>query len=79
MAKTPADFAIMRKFGQCVRAARDARGWSQEKLAEHVGVDRTTVGKIEQGKGNPTLLKINRIARALEQSFADFFPCRAKP
>jgi transcriptional regulator with XRE-family HTH domain len=67
----------MREFGECVRAARDAREWTQEQLAEHAGMDRTTVSKIERGKGNPTLLKINRIARALEKS--DFFPCLPEP
>lgn len=79
MAKSPADYAVMRKFGERVHAARNARKWSQETLAEHAGTDRTTVGKIEQGKGNPELLTINKIALALELTFNDFFPCRAEP
>jgi transcriptional regulator with XRE-family HTH domain len=79
MAKSPADFAVMGKFGELVHAARDARKWTQEDLAGHAGVDRTTVGTIEQGKGNPELLTINKIALALELSFSDFFPCRAEP
>lgn len=78
MAKSPEDLVVMRQFGECVRAARDARDWTQEELAEHTGMDRTTISKIERGKGNPTLLKINRIALALERSFAEF-PCLIGP
>jgi transcriptional regulator with XRE-family HTH domain len=78
MAKSPADFAVMRKLGERVHSARGARRWSQEKLAEYAGINRSTVAKIEQGQGNPELLTLNRIALALELSFNDFFPCRAE-
>jgi transcriptional regulator with XRE-family HTH domain len=78
MAKSPADLAVMRKLGERVHSARDARDWSQEQLAEYAGINRSTVAKIEQCKGNPELLTINRIALALELSFNDFFPCRAE-
>ena len=68
----------MRQFGERVQAARNSRGWSQEELAGRAGIDRTTVGKIEQSVGNPELLTINRIALALELSFGDFFPGRTR-
>jgi transcriptional regulator with XRE-family HTH domain len=72
--KTPADLASILEFGRRLRAFRDAKGLTQEKLAERAGIDSTTVGGIEQGIGNPTLLTIVKIARALERSCADFFP-----
>jgi transcriptional regulator with XRE-family HTH domain len=33
-----------------LREAREARGWSQVKLAERAGVTRATVSRIETGK-----------------------------
>ena len=37
-------------FGKTIKTLRDRRGWSQEKLAEKVGVSRNIIGKIETGK-----------------------------
>ncbi|MEX2126095.1 MAG: helix-turn-helix transcriptional regulator [Woeseia sp.] len=75
METTPEDLAFIREFGERMRAARDATDLTQEQLAEQAGVDPTTVGKIERGVGNPRLLTISKIILALEQDFADVFPC----
>lgn len=53
-------------FGSRVRAIRDARGYSQEKLAEMAALHRTYVGAIERGERNVSLLNIWRIANALK-------------
>lgn len=34
---------------------RDREGWSQEQLAEKLGVSRSTVAKWESGKGVPKI------------------------
>lgn len=34
---------------------RDREGWSQEQLAEKIGVSRSTVAKWESGKGIPKI------------------------
>ena len=34
---------------------RDQNGWSQEQLAERIGVSRSTVAKWESGKGIPKI------------------------
>lgn len=67
---------ILRAFGQCVRRAREARGWSQEDLAEEAGMDRTYVGGIERGERNPALLNINRLVLALDENLTGFLPYR---
>lgn len=73
MAKTSADFTfIRRELGERVQAARIAADLNQEELAEQADIDRTTVGSIEQGRGNPTLLTICKIARVLGKRCADF-------
>ncbi len=57
--------ALLLAFGRAVRTLRTARGISQERLAEEVGVHRTYVGDVERGLRNVGLLNVDRIARAL--------------
>jgi ribosome-binding protein aMBF1 (putative translation factor) len=49
--------SALRKFGDNVRARREAQGFSQEKLAELADLDRTYIGGIERRekslKGKP--------------------------
>jgi transcriptional regulator with XRE-family HTH domain len=54
------------KFGQNVRLAREAKGFSQEFLAVKAGLDRTYVGGVERGERNISLLNICRLASALD-------------
>ncbi|MCG8369257.1 MAG: helix-turn-helix domain-containing protein [Proteobacteria bacterium] len=65
---------LLREFGTRVRAARKALGWTQEDLAAEVGVDRTYIGGVERGERNPGLYNVNRIALALNESFAGLLP-----
>ena len=37
---------------------RDREGWSQEQLAEKMGVSRSTVAKWEAGKGVPKMANL---------------------
>jgi transcriptional regulator with XRE-family HTH domain len=61
-------------FGARVRLLRTSRGWSQERLAAEAKLDRTYVGGIERGERNPSLLNIDRIAKALKVQVRDLFP-----
>lgn len=61
----------LKRLGEAVRAARRARGLSQEALADASGIDRSHMGKIERGERNVTLLNVLRIAAALNGSAAD--------
>ena len=36
-------------FGSLIQAARKAKGWSQEELAEQMGVSRGYIGQVEAG------------------------------
>lgn len=40
---------LKKRFGRNVAAARHARGWTQEQLAERVEVSVETIGHIERG------------------------------
>jgi transcriptional regulator with XRE-family HTH domain len=54
-----------RAFGQALKAARLAKGLSQEELAEQAELDRTTPSLYERGLRTPTLSVVIEIARAL--------------
>jgi transcriptional regulator with XRE-family HTH domain len=63
----------IRDFAIRVRELRNARGVSQEKLAEEAGIHRTYLGGIELGLRNPSLKNIARIARALGVPIKELF------
>ena len=52
-------------FGAAVRRKRHAAGLSQEDFAEHAGIHRTYVSKVEAGKVDVGLAVARRLARAL--------------
>jgi transcriptional regulator with XRE-family HTH domain len=54
-----------RLLGPTIREARRQRGWSQERLAEAAGLDRSYVGEIERGLVSPTLLTLEKLSSAL--------------
>lgn len=63
-----------------VRELREAKGWSQAALAEHLGVSRQTVNAIETGKYDPSLPLALRLGRLFNQPIESiFFPEEANP
>ncbi len=48
-----------------VRRLRDAKGWSQEELADVSGYHRTYVGGIERGEKDITIAVLEALAGAL--------------
>ena len=52
-------------LGHRIRELRHAKGWSQERLAEHAGLDRSYIAGIEVGVRNPSLNALERLAVAL--------------
>ena len=53
-------------FGTNVREARLSKKMSQEDLAFKSGLDRTYISGIERGIRNPSLLNVEKIAKALK-------------
>lgn len=53
------------RLGKNLRAARAAKGWSQEELAHRCGVHRTYVGAVERGEYNVTILTLKRMTKTL--------------
>lgn len=67
------ELRFLRRFGRRIAAFRQARGTIQEQLAEIVGVDRTYISYVENGKRNPSIANVRRIARALGVSLRELF------
>ena len=61
------------KVGSRIKELRRALGLSQEKLALKAEVDRTYLAGVEQGKRNPSIKSLEKILKALEVSFGEFF------
>jgi transcriptional regulator with XRE-family HTH domain len=67
------DIKFLKTFGKSLATIRKEKGFTQEKLAFTIGVSPTYIGFIEQGRRNPTILNIWKIAKALKVTPKDFF------
>lgn len=56
-----------------MKAARAEKGYSQQKLADLVGVSCQTINTIERGDYNPTIKLCVAICRALDRTLDDLF------
>ena len=56
-----------------IRRLRLQRGWSQEALADRVGIHRTYMGSVERGERNVAIDNICRIAWAFEVRAVELF------
>lgn len=57
---------LVREFGATVRRLREARGWSQEQLAEYAGLNRSYVGEVERGSAIASIVTVDKLARAFQ-------------
>jgi transcriptional regulator with XRE-family HTH domain len=63
--------ARLQRFGQNVREARHAKGWTQEDLAHETGLATVQISRIERGAREVRLTTIMRLVTALEVSPSD--------
>lgn len=59
--------------GKRVKELRNNLGISQEELADLAGLDRTYITSVECGKRNISIVNIEKLAKALKVSLAEFF------
>lgn len=57
------------KLGETIRLVREQRGYSQEKLAEMMAVNRSTISKIENGRFSITVDYLVRFSISLDYEF----------
>ena len=57
----------------CLRELREKKEWSQNDLAEKLGVSRQTINAIETEKYDPSLPLAFKIARLFKQPIEEIF------
>ena len=64
---------IFKQVGKNIQQIRQSKGLSQVALVGRIegNIDTTNISRIEQGRTNPTLLTLYRIAQALEVPLTD--------
>ena len=58
-------------FGERLKSARNAKGYTQEQLATMIGVAKSTLTGYEKGNREPDVFKIKKLSKALDIS-ADY-------
>ncbi len=62
-----------RVVGLRIKNLRRARGYSQEKLAEIIGINPKYLSSIERGEENPTLDLLMRLSQGLKVEMHEIF------
>jgi transcriptional regulator with XRE-family HTH domain len=57
-------------LGKRIRALRRRKGWTQVKMAVHLGINRGHLSDLEMGKREVGLLMLQVIARGLDTTMA---------
>ena len=60
-------------LGRRIRELRKRKGINQEKLAELVNVDPTTISNIENGKNYPSLQNLENLLSVINCTFTEVF------
>lgn len=60
--------------GNRVREHRQEIGVSQKQLAQMIGVTRQTIGLIEAGRYNPSMMLISKLMVVTTASYEELFP-----
>ena len=64
---------ILNDFALRIKKLRTDRGYSQEKFALKIDMDRTYYSSVESGKRNISLRNIKKIADGLDVSLEELF------
>ena len=55
-----------KRFPVRLKQLREAKGWSQAKLADEAGVTREYIARLETGKHDPPLSRVEKLANVLK-------------
>lgn len=64
---------IKMKFGNHLKELRKINGFTQEKLSEETGMDRSYISDIERGVKNISIEKLEKIAIAFNLELSELF------
>jgi transcriptional regulator with XRE-family HTH domain len=61
---------VQARFGKRLRALRKKHGWTQEAWSYKLGLDRTYLSDIENGRMNVSIVNLEIIAKGFDISLA---------
>lgn len=64
---------LPKSLGKKIQKLRKEAGYTQEQLAEKIGVSRAYMGYIEQGRNTPSLEVLGKISKHLRISLSKLF------
>jgi transcriptional regulator with XRE-family HTH domain len=67
------DEELLKLLGERIRNLRKVKGMSQQDLAYVIGIEKSNLSVIENGKTNPQILTYAKIASAMEMSLDNLF------
>ena len=62
----PNNADVLVGLGERIRKLRKKRGWTQEIMAEKIGMDRSFIADLERGKRNITILNLVVLAQGFD-------------
>lgn len=60
-----------------IQRLRELKGFSQKEVAAAMGIPQSQYSRIENGKGEPTITSLEKIAKALDVSITEFLKSTA--
>lgn len=67
------DSAFLIAFGKNLRKHRKLKGFTQEQLANDLGIEISQISRIERGVINTSIGNLNSIAKVLKIDIKDLF------
>ena len=64
---------LKEKFGKRLKEIRKAKGYTQEQIAEKIGIEPPNISKLEKGAHFPLPENMEKIANALDVDIKDLF------
>jgi len=62
---------LHKRLSMRLKQYREARGWTQEQLAEKAGFSRAYIARLEIGRHDPALSTVEKLAKALKVKVAE--------
>ena len=62
---------ILRQLAERIKTLREARGWTQEQLAERAAMQRSYLADLELGRRNPSVRTLVKVANAFGIAVAE--------